>query len=158
MNEWVRHSTFFNLLRSISYFKYFIPFKMFRQWRSNVRQHLFAQQRRRLTGRLFLARASFCQPVIELKGEIYELKKATFIMTPKPRVQSDPLEVFMEQQIMTRKEAMTMCETAMKKVVEITGKACEAVQTLDKNKTESEDPRKRLDLSLIHISEPTRPY
>ena len=101
MNEWVRHSTFFNLLRSISYFKYFIPFKMFRQWRSNVRQHLFAQQRQRLTARLFLARASFCQPMIELKREIFELKKASFIMTPRPRVQSDPLEVFMEQQIVT---------------------------------------------------------
>ena len=145
MNEWVRHSTFFNLLRSISYFKYFIPFKMFRQWRSNVRQHLFAQQRRRLTGRLFLARASFCQPVIELKRQIFELKKASFIMTPRPRVQSDPLEVFMEQQIVTRKDAMATCEVVMKRVVEIASKACETVQTLDKNKAESEDPRKRLD-------------
>ena len=117
MNEWVRHSTFFNLLRSISYFKYFIPFKMFRQWRSNVRQHLFAQQRQRLTARLFLARASFCQPMIELKREIFELKKASFIMTPRPRVQSDPLEVFMEQQLVSEIGGTASGESQLEKAL-----------------------------------------
>ncbi|KAJ8614220.1 hypothetical protein CTAYLR_001132 [Chrysophaeum taylorii] len=145
MNEWVRHSTFFNLLRSISFFKNFIPFKMFRQWRRNVRQKLYAEQRLRIQSRLFLARASFCAPCIEIKKETYGLKKATLVVTPKARIQSDPLEAFMEQQNATRKDAMVLCEATMKRVVEIAAAACEAVQTLDQNKIESEDPRKRLD-------------
>ena len=73
------------------------------------------------------------------------MKNAILVVTPKARTQSDPLEAFYDAQSASRKEAMKVCEATRKRVVEIAAAACEAVQTLDKNHVESEDPRKRLD-------------
>lgn len=145
MEDWVRNSTLFNLVRSISFFKNFIPFKAFRRWQRNVRQKLYADQRRCLQSRLFLARTMFCQPCIEIKNITYGLRKATLVVVPKARIQSDPLEAFMDQQSASRKDAMTLCEATMKRVAEITAATCDAVQTLGENKSESDDPRKRLE-------------
>ena len=138
MNEWVRHSTFFSILRSINYFKLYLRLKIFRQWHASVRQKLFVRQQRYLSSRLLLARAIYCQPVIELKTKIHELRKAAFVAPlSHNRLQSKTLFIFMEQQLIAKKAAMFTCERIMKRVVDITGVACESVKSLQYTKDKS---------------------
>lgn len=64
--EWMHQSTAFNILRNIPYFKHYLVAKTFRLWRSNVRYSLYCQQRRKLAHNLFLARSSFCEPLVRI--------------------------------------------------------------------------------------------
>ncbi len=64
--EWMHQSTAFNILRKIPYFKHYLTAKTFRLWRSNVRYSLYCQQRRKLAHNLFLARNSFCEPLVRI--------------------------------------------------------------------------------------------
>ena len=145
MSEWVRESTLFHLLRSLRYFKHFIACKTFRQWRSNVRHRLYEQQRCRLQRKLLFARESFCDAVVEVKKEIWGLKRASLISTPKARIQSDPIDAFLDAQTSTRKEAVHVFEASMKRAVDACSRACEAVLQLDENRLNHQDPRRRLD-------------
>jgi dynein heavy chain len=71
--DWMHQSTLFNVLRSIRFFKHYLIAKMFRLWRSNVRYRLYCKQRKQLTRSLFLARPSFCAPLLEVNKLMVEM-------------------------------------------------------------------------------------
>lgn len=150
LHEWIRHCTFFNVLRSMNFFRYFLHFKLFREWRRNVRRKLYRDQRLKLQSKLFLSREVFRTPCMLLKAEISSISKFPLVSVQRSgRPQSDPLDVFLEQQNATRKGAAVACEAMMKSVVEILATACDAVQKLDREATLlDQDPRKRLEVLM----------
>ena len=76
---WMRQRMMFRILRQIPFYKYFLHRKMFNTWRSNVRFLLFAKQRRRVADRLFVARDSSCQPILDIKQQLLEIKAVQLI-------------------------------------------------------------------------------
>lgn len=145
MREWVRQSMLFSLVRSIGYFHHFLHRKMFMQWRCNVRAKLYAEQRKRIETKLLLAREAFCGTMLQIVGEVSALRKAVLVVTPKARIQSDPLEAFLEQQRATRKEAVAHCEATMKRAAEAAAATIAHVLALGEEKMESDDPQQRLE-------------
>lgn len=75
--KWVRDSTMFNLLRSIRFFKHYLHRKAFQTWKENVRQRLFAKQRKKIADRLFHNRDTCAQPIVELQRYMLELSVST---------------------------------------------------------------------------------
>merc|ERR1712185_587551 len=71
----MRQSTLFNMLRSIRFYKYYLHSKCFNLWRSNVRYKLYCQQRKKISHGLFLAKESFCAPLLELKTHMLEVQQ-----------------------------------------------------------------------------------
>lgn len=63
----MRQSTIFNVMTSIKFFKYYLVYKVFRTWRNNVRYKLYCGQRRKLAAKLFLAKTTFCNPLLQVR-------------------------------------------------------------------------------------------
>lgn len=79
LGEWMRQSTLFNMLRSIRFFKYYLHSKCFTMWHQNVRFKLYCQQRAKLKNRMFLAKESFCEPLLELKKEMLDVQNVALL-------------------------------------------------------------------------------
>lgn len=79
--EWMHQAASFNILRSIGFFKHYLVTKTFRMWRSNVRHSLYCQQRKRLADSLFLARPSFCAPLLDAARLMHDMRQVQLLNT-----------------------------------------------------------------------------
>jgi dynein heavy chain len=71
--EWMHHSNAFNAIRSIRFFKNYLICKAFQLWQRNVRYRKYCKQRDKLFHKLYLARTSFCGPLIEINKLFHEM-------------------------------------------------------------------------------------
>jgi hypothetical protein len=74
LSEWMRQGTMFNMLRSIRFYKHYLPAKCFQIWRDNVRFKLYCQQRRKISQSLFLAQDSFAAPLLDLRRHMLDMQ------------------------------------------------------------------------------------
>lgn len=74
LSTWMQQATMFNMLRSLRFFKHYLPAKSFALWRNNVRFKLYSQQRRKAAQNLFLAKESFAAPLLELKRHVQDIQ------------------------------------------------------------------------------------
>jgi hypothetical protein len=72
LSEWMHQSTAFNTLRSIGFFKHYLEAKCFRLWRANVRYRKYRQKQLLLHRNGYLARRTFCAPLMAIRRELYE--------------------------------------------------------------------------------------
>ena len=81
--EWIRKSTLFNVLRTIQFFRRYIDVKLFRIWFKNVKYRTYLKQRSKLIKKLYLARPSFCQTLVDLNAKCFEMRKAQLVIRSK---------------------------------------------------------------------------
>jgi len=74
LSDWMRQSTNFNMLRSIRFYKYYLHSKCFTIWKNNVRFKLYCNQRKKIQSKLFLAKHSFADPLLDLKKYLLDLQ------------------------------------------------------------------------------------
>jgi len=86
--QWMHEAAMYNVLRSIRFFKHYLHAKMFRLWRSNVRYRIFMKQRASLSKKLFLARESFAQPLLEVNRLMYEFDGIALASVRSPNASS----------------------------------------------------------------------
>mmetsp|Transcript_44767 Transcript_44767/g.87731 ORF Transcript_44767/g.87731 Transcript_44767/m.87731 type:complete len:3997 (-) Transcript_44767:184-12174(-) len=124
--DWMHQSTIFNVLRSIRFFKHYLIAKMFRMWRSNVRYRLYCKQRKQLSRSLFLARPSFCTPLIEVNKLMVEMDGIKLISWNKSSVfESDAFE---SEQTSQRSTANKKFEAVTDKLEACVEKVCKGVK------------------------------
>jgi hypothetical protein len=111
--EWMRASTLFNVITSIRTFKHYLAAKIFRLWRAHVRHHLYVQQRQRLSRSLFLAKDSFCLPMLEVNRHINEMQ---LIRLTNIRQQTVPVPDFVKDQNDRRTEASNKFQEVVDKL------------------------------------------
>eukprot|EP00242_Pyramimonas_sp_CCMP2087_P005349 CAMPEP_0198205188 /NCGR_PEP_ID=MMETSP1445-20131203/8681_1 /TAXON_ID=36898 /ORGANISM="Pyramimonas sp., Strain CCMP2087" /LENGTH=1441 /DNA_ID=CAMNT_0043877371 /DNA_START=94 /DNA_END=4415 /DNA_ORIENTATION=+ len=127
LGEWMREKSIFNVLTRMKFFKYYLVYKTYRNWRSTVRQKLFSQVRNRLTRRLFLAKPTFCPSLMELYSNVYELSKVQ-LMSIIPNHQPYNLEEFSEVQITQRgHKAVPALEAVVERMQAVLEKICREV-------------------------------
>ncbi|KEP63814.1 UNVERIFIED_CONTAM: ATPase family associated with various cellular activities (AAA) domain-containing protein [Hammondia hammondi] len=101
------HQAFaFSVLRSMLFFRTFLPRKLLSLWRDSVRRLLYRRQRARLARRLFLAKPAFADHLLEILGVLAELRSVPLIQVPGPGALFD-LAGFTALQTATRSDVKT---------------------------------------------------
>jgi len=138
--EWMRQSTNFNMLRSIRFYKYYLHTKAFNLWRSSVRFKLYLQQRTKIQDSLFLAKESFCDPLLELKKQMIELQGVSLLdLEPRQGKKNFAKDDFLESQILKRGEATKQFESVFERIQSIVQHVCENVANLADVHDDGED-------------------
>jgi hypothetical protein len=119
--DWMRASTLFNVLTAIRTFKYYMATKVFRMWRASVRHQLYVQQRQRLSRSLFLAKESFCGPLLEVNRQLNEMQ-AIRLTTLKQ--QTLPVSDFIKDQTDRRTDAGNKFSEFIDKLQAVVDKVC----------------------------------
>jgi len=131
LSEWMRQSTLFSMLRSIRFYKLYLHTKCFNLWRCNVRYKLYCQQRKRLSHSLFIAKESFCTPLLELRERMLELGSVRLLDLGESRqLKVFECSQFIEHQAIKRQDAAKRFETSMERVAGIVQKVCTDVTNL----------------------------
>ncbi len=125
LGQWWRRSSLFNTLRSIPFFKNFMPAKTYQLWNQNVRFRKYSQVRARLIKKLFLAKRAFCSTLLELNRQCFELR-STPLLTYTTK-HSYSIEEFIETQNKVRTESYKVFESIVDKVQALLEKVCEDV-------------------------------
>ena len=138
----MRQSTLFNMLRSIRFYKYYLHSKCFNLWRSNVRYKLYCQQRKKIAHGLFLAKESFCAPLLELKTHMLELQQVKLLDLSS----KSPFDcsVFVEVQQTKRQDASKLFDSCMEKVAAVVQRVCSDVTSLARSADAQESPLDQL--------------
>lgn len=123
--DWMHQSTSFNILRSIPHFKHYLSAKMFRTWRSNVRHSIYCEKRKKLAKNLFLARRSFCEPLVQAKKLVHEMTQLKLL-----NVQSQVYhtESFVSDQVEQRTQSSKKFEESVEKMESLVEKVCREVK------------------------------
>jgi hypothetical protein len=122
LSEWMRQSTLFNVLTSIRFFKFYLVNKTFCTWRSNIRYKLYCQQRRKLLGKSFMGKESFCGPLLAINEAMLALKGVVLLDLRGQKMNNMEAANFMEYQASIRAEAAKRFEAIMETLqAEITG-------------------------------------
>ena len=128
--SWMTQSRFFNMLKTIRFFRHFRDAKIFRLWRANVRYRLFCDVRRQVATRIFVGREAFCRTLLETNALCHELRtgQSTQLMVPATAVVSS-IDAFMAEQAQRRAAATKACEQIIEKLQALLGKVCKDVTT-----------------------------
>jgi len=138
LNLWMRQSTLFNMCRSIRFYKYYLHTKCFVLWRSNVRYKLYCQQRHRLAHSLFLAKQTFCSPLLDLKGIMLEMQQVKLLECQKAG--AFDMQEFIDKQNLQRQTATKHLDACMEKVQAIVHRVREDVTKLARSADVQENP------------------
>jgi dynein heavy chain len=131
LSEWMRQSTIFNVLTSIRFFKFYLVNKCFSSWRNNVRYKLYCQQRKKLINRLFLAKESFCNPLLEIKKAMLEMQGVDLMDLRTQKVYE--VMAFVDHQNHKRVDSSKQFDECMTKMQAIVEKVCTDVSNLAKS-------------------------
>jgi len=115
------------MLRSIRFYKYYLHSKCFNLWRTNVRYKLYTHQRRKIQGKLFLAKYSFAEPLFELKRNLLEIGSVGLLDLGMKTFES---HLFIEHQEKKRAEASKQFESVFERIQTIVQSVCENVANL----------------------------
>jgi dynein heavy chain len=123
--QWMHESAMFNMLRCIRFFKHYLGAKMFRLWRSNVRYRIYCKQRKALSKKLFLARESFAQPLLEVNKIMFDFDGIA-ISNVKPGVYQ--AENFVKDQVDARTIASKKFEEKFERLADQIERVCKGVK------------------------------
>ncbi|KAJ0392153.1 hypothetical protein P43SY_009213 [Pythium insidiosum] len=135
LSEWMRQSSMFNVLTSLRFFKHYLIYKAFSQWSSNVLFKLYCRQRKALKTRLYLAKETFCQPLLQIK-RVMSQEVLSVVLLDLRAQKTYESSAFVEYQATKRGEGSKQFETCIEKLQGIIQKVCVDV----KNLTKAPDP------------------
>ncbi|GBG24991.1 Dynein heavy chain 6, axonemal [Hondaea fermentalgiana] len=122
LSEWMRLSTTFNVISSIRFFKHYLVFKTFHLWRSSIRYNLYNLQRKKLAQRLFLAKKSFCEPLLEVNKFIADMHDVTLLDLRSQKTYE--ANHFADHQTQKRTHAAKELERIMEKLQHVVERVC----------------------------------
>ena len=125
LGQWWRRSSLFNTLRSIPFFKNYLPAKTYQLWNQNVRFRKYSQVRLKLIKKLFLAKRAFCSTLLELNRQCFELRCTPLLSYTTKH--SYAIEEFIENQSKVRNESYKTFESIVDKIQALLEKVCEDV-------------------------------
>jgi len=125
LGTWWRHSSMFNAIRTIPFFKNYLNAKTYQLWSSNVRYRKYSQIRKQLTKQLFLGKKAFCPAIMELGALCYELQKTPFITCNSKHVYG--IEEFEHAQSAQRATAAKTFDSIIDQTQDLLKKVCEEV-------------------------------
>lgn len=114
LSAWLRQSMFFNILRNIPFYKYYLHAKAFTIWKENVRFLLFSKQRKRISDKYFFARKTSCDPLIEIKKHLLEIQNVKLLHL---ELKCCDKNTFMEQQNSACTAAGQLFEESIRKII-----------------------------------------
>jgi hypothetical protein len=123
ISTWMRESSVFNVVSNMRFFRTYLPRKAFAAWRRAVRLKVYQAQRERLARRLFLARPTFCRPLVEVVGpELSALNKVEVQDFKSPK--AFEMAVFAEKQAASTLAAAKRFESCMSLVTKALLNVC----------------------------------
>nr|CCA20922.1 dynein heavy chain putative [Albugo laibachii Nc14] len=144
LDEWIRESSSFNVITSFRFFKFYLVRKAFTGWIAQTHRQIFRYQQKKLKSKLFLAKKSFCRPLIDVKTLMtVEVQSVTFVEL-KVQKTYDHIS-FAEQQALKRNEALKELEFCIEKLQTVLFQVCLDVKAAAKTKKVPESGR----LSII---------
>lgn len=157
--EWMRWSTTFNVISSIRFFKNYLIHKTFHRWRSSIRYNLFSMQRKRLSSKLFLAKKSFCEPLLEVNKCIAEMHSVALLDLRSQK--TFEANHFAEYQTQKRTQASKELERIMEKLQHVVERVCNEATKRAKISNEAfqnsvngtNNPREMKTKSLVALKE-----
>eukprot|EP00756_Hemistasia_phaeocysticola_P022945 Hpha_TRINITY_DN15865_c4_g10::TRINITY_DN15865_c4_g10_i1::g.188383::m.188383/K10408/DNAH; dynein heavy chain, axonemal len=84
--EWSREARLFDSLTHLHFFRNYLVYKAFKQWRQNVRYSLFLHARTLTCKRLFLSKHTFARPLQELHSLAFDLQAPPLIAYPTQEI------------------------------------------------------------------------
>jgi len=136
LSDWMREKSIFSTLTRIKFFKYYLVYKVFRNWRQTVRKKLFNSVRSRLKKRLFLAKPTFCSSLMEIYAHIHEITEVRVISANPSHLYQ--LSEFADSQVEERTHRATPAmEAAVERAQGVLVKVCTEVTKLAKLYQES---------------------
>ena len=116
ISTWMRESSVFNVVSNMRFFRTYLPRKAFAAWRRAVRLKVYQAQRDRLARRLFLARPTFCRPLVEVVGpELSSLSKVEVQDFKSPKA--------FEMAVFAEKQACQRCSQAVQSCLSLITKS-----------------------------------
>ncbi|KAK1941294.1 Dynein heavy chain domain-containing protein 1 [Phytophthora citrophthora] len=132
--EWMRQSTMFNVLTSLRFFRHYLVNKAFSLWCANVRYKLYCRQRKRLSAKLFLAKESFCTPLLQVK-KVMSTELMGVVLLDLRAQKTYESSAFVEYQGTKRAEGSKQFELCIEKLQGIIQRVCSDVKNLTKTST-----------------------
>lgn len=136
--EWMRQSTLFNVLTSLRFFKHYLVSKSFSLWCANVRFKLYCRQRKKLKAKLYLAKESFCVPLLQVK-RVMSTEVLSVVLLDLKAQKTYESTAFVEYQATKRAEGSKQFELCIEKLQAIIQKVCLDVKNLTKISDPQED-------------------
>ena len=132
LEDWIRGSMNFNVIRSMKSFKMHRAFKSFSAWSKYTRQSKFRQKQNRGVGQTFVANPSFCDCVFSVANLLQELENIPTITGYKrePYLQSFNENEYVNVQRRTREKAKATMERIMEQIIEKVEKTTKTIQRL----------------------------
>ena len=139
--EWMRQSTIFNVISQINFYKNYLIFKTFRSWRSSIRYNLYRQTRNRLSQKLFLAKPTFCEPILEIADHMHDLRGVE--LQDLKSMKFFEVGSFVDCQSVVRSEAVKTFESIMEKVQGVVDKVCQEAESRARSFSELSDAKSK---------------
>eukprot|EP00943_MAST-04B_sp_MAST-4B-sp1_P001277 g1277.t1 len=132
LEDWVRGSMNFNVIRSMKSFKMHRAYKSFSAWSKYTRQSKFRQKQNRGVGQTFLANPSYCESVFVITGLLQDLESVGTIEGFKrdPYLQSFNENDYVSKQRNTREVAKGKMEKIMERIIAEVEKTSKNIQRL----------------------------
>jgi len=114
LSSWTRQGMFFNILRNITFYKYFLHRRAFTAWRSHVKFQLFAKQRAKVSDRLFLTRKTSHHQILLIRQHLMEVQNVRLLQLD---LRTSDKDAFVDTQSVQCNKASAQYEESMRKVM-----------------------------------------
>ena len=164
--EWTRESTLFNVVGNIRFFKNYLIMKSFLVWATYKKYRVYCRKRDNLEHSFFLARRTFCEPLLHVQNNITEIQTVPLMDLEKPQQQkpypseeTSETENFAAVQGKANQNAAKILEAIVEKAYSVVKKVCEtAMLTMKKFDEEpmigdSMDEKSRKTKSIVHLKQ-----
>lgn len=104
---WMRDSAAFNVCTAMHFFRFYLPRKVFIQWRANVRFNRYCKQRESVRQRLFTWKPAFANALLDVKANLAALERIPLLSMSQPRY---TVQSFLDAQQVARADAVKAIE------------------------------------------------
>lgn len=156
LGEWMWERCLFEALRKLTYFKHFRELKVFLYWRKTVRKRHFNRIVSQLEKRLFLAKPTFVNALLELHSHLYEVKCISFVDTSVQLPMH--MERFSDRMCEWRNNQMQAVQNAIEQAQDVLERVCKEVTRLARLYQESiRDESELNDTVGVNLEQGRRP-
>ena len=128
LSDWMRETAMFNVLRRIRFFRNYLFYKAFTQWRKNIRLKLYSDTRRKVCKKFFMSKSTFAATSVDLYKLAYDLT-TTPLFHYEPNGKHDyVIEEFNRDQSKQRVKANQELGLTLEKMESKLTKLTEAIQ------------------------------
>lgn len=116
LSEWMKESAMFNVLRRIRFFKHYLVYKAFIQWKNNIRLRLYCETRRRLCKKFFISKSTFAGPLMDLVKTSFDLSTTPLLQYEAQGRHDYTIDEFNNQQSRQRQRASVDFSTCLERM------------------------------------------